>query len=163
MEFYDIAGLVKGANAGEGLGNQFLSHIREVNAIVEVIRVFESNEIIHVEEKVDPIRDLEIINTELILKDLDTIEKRLAKIEGEARSGDKQKIKDLEVIKKIKDGLNKNILVINLGEGMPASRQEFLSQPILEELNLLTAKQQIYLLNGNEGDVSEELKIKSNY
>ncbi|MEK7634552.1 MAG: redox-regulated ATPase YchF [Patescibacteria group bacterium] len=160
VEFYDIAGLVKGANAGEGLGNQFLSHIREVNAIVEVIRVFESNEIIHVEEKVDPIRDLEIINTELILKDLDTIEKRLAKIEGEARSGDKQKIKDLEVIKKIKDGLNKNILVINLGEGMPASRQEFLSQPILEELNLLTAKQQIYLLNGNEGDVSEELKNK---
>src|SRR3989338_4929354 len=90
VEFYDIAGLVKGANVGEGLGNQFLSHIREVDAIIEVIRVFESNEIIHVEEKINPIRDLEIINTELILKDLDTIEKRLAKIEGEARSGDKQ-------------------------------------------------------------------------
>ena len=153
VEFYDIAGLVKGANTGEGLGNQFLSHIREVDAIIEVVRVFESNEIIHVEEKINPIRDLEIINTELILKDLDTIEKRLAKIEGEARSGDKQKIKDLEIIKKIKDGLNKNILTINLGE-------DILSQPILKELNLLTSKPQIYLLNGNESDASEELRDK---
>ena len=75
MEFYDIAGLVKGANKGEGLGNQFLSHIREVDAIVGVIRVFENAEIIHVEEKVDPLRDLEIINMELILKDLETVEK----------------------------------------------------------------------------------------
>src|SRR3989338_4894292 len=116
VEFYDIAGLVKGANKGEGLGNQFLSHIREVNAIVEVVRVFENEEIIHVEQKIDPMRDLEIINTELILKDLETVEKRLSKLEGEARSGDKQKIKDLEVIKKIKDGLDKNILVINLRE-----------------------------------------------
>ena len=153
VEFYDIAGLVKGANTGEGLGNQFLSHIREVDAIIEVVRVFESNEIIHVEEKINPIRDLEIINTELILKDLDTIEKRLAKIEGEARSGDKQKIKDLEIIKKIKDGLNKNILVINLGE-------DILFQPIIKELNLLTSKPQIYLLNGNESDASEELRDK---
>ena len=159
VEFYDIAGLVKGANAGEGLGNQFLSHIREVDAIIEVIRVFESSEIIHVEEKVDPIRDLEIINTELILKDLDTVEKKLAKIEGEARSGDKQKIKDLEVIKKIKDGLNKNILAINLEflHESASSPQEF---AFLKELNLLTAKPQIYLLNGNESDVSEELKNK---
>ncbi len=159
VEFYDIAGLVKGANAGEGLGNQFLSHIREVDAIIEVIRVFESSEIIHVEEKADPIRDLEIINTELILKDLDTVEKRLAKIEGEARSGDKQKIKDLEVIKKIKDGLNKNILAINLEflHESASSPQEF---AFLKELNLLTAKPQIYLLNGNESDVSEELKNK---
>lgn len=153
VEFYDIAGLVKGANVGEGLGNQFLSHIREVNAIVEVIRVFESSEIIHVEEKVDPLRDLEIINTELILKDLDTVEKKLAKLEGEARSGDKQKQKDLEVVKKIKDSLNKNILVINL-EG------DILFQPIMKELNLLTAKPQIYLLNGNESDVKDDLKFK---
>ena len=163
VEFYDIAGLVKGANKGEGLGNQFLSHIREVNAIVEVVRVFENNEIIHVEEKIDPLRDLEIINTELILKDLETVEKRLSKLEGEARSGDKQKIKDLEVIKKIKDGLDKNILVINLRESPPADMQDILSQPILKELNLLTSKPQIYLLNGNESDVSDELrnKIKS--
>lgn len=155
VEFYDIAGLVKGANKGEGLGNQFLSHIREVNAVVEVIRIFENSEIIHVEEKVDPIRDLEIINTELILKDLETVEKRLNKLETEARSGDKQKIKDFEIVKKIKEGLDKNILAINLDLGA-----EILSQPIIKELNLLTAKPQIYLLNGKIEDVSEELKNK---
>lgn len=160
VEFYDIAGLVKGANVGEGLGNKFLSHIREVDAIVEVIRIFENSEIIHVEEKVDPLRDLEIINTELILKDLETVEKRLAKLEGEARSGDKQKIKDLETAKKIKEILDKNILAANLGE-------EILLQPIAKEMNLLTAKRQIYLLNGKESDAGEELirrladKIKS--
>ncbi|KKQ23305.1 MAG: GTP-dependent nucleic acid-binding protein EngD [Candidatus Wolfebacteria bacterium GW2011_GWC1_37_10] len=156
VEFYDIAGLVRGAYKGEGLGNQFLSHIREVSAIVEVVRVFESSEIIHVEEKVDPIRDLEIINTELVLKDLDTVEKRFSKLETEARSGDRQKIKDLEILKKIKECLEKNNLVVGLGE-------EILNQPIAKELNLLTSKKQIYLLNGKESDVSEELKnrIKS--
>lgn len=153
VEFYDIAGLVKGANKGEGLGNQFLSHIREVNAIVEVIRVFENSEIIHVEEKIDPLRDLEIINTELILKDLETVEKRLNKLESEAKSGDKQKIKDFEIVKKLKEGLDKNLLAINLDV-------ENLSQPIVKELNLLTAKPQIYLLNGKMEDVSEELKNK---
>lgn len=99
MEFYDIAGLVKGANAGEGLGNQFLSHIREVNAIVEVIRVFESNEIIHVEEKVDPIRDLEIINTELILKDLDTIEKDWQKLKEKQEAAISRKLKIWKLLK----------------------------------------------------------------
>ena len=82
VEFYDIAGLVKGANKGEGLGNQFLTHIRETQAIVVVLRVFENPDIIHVENSVDPLRDLEIINTELILKDLETVEKRLVKAEG---------------------------------------------------------------------------------
>lgn len=155
VEFYDIAGLVKGANAGEGLGNQFLSHIKEVDAVVEVVRVFESGEIIHVEEKIDPLRDLEIINTELVLKDLDTVEKRLAKLEGEARSGDKQKAKDLELIKKIKEGLNNNLLASEI-------LKTFLDADnlLLKELNLLTAKPQIYLLNGKESDVSEELKNK---
>ncbi|MBI5306212.1 redox-regulated ATPase YchF [Candidatus Wolfebacteria bacterium] len=153
VEFYDIAGLVRGAYKGEGLGNQFLSHIKEVDAIVEVIRIFEDSEIIHIEEKVDPLRDLEIINTELILKDLETVEKRLAKLEGEARNGDKQKIKDLETAKKIKENLNKNILAIN-------SSEDVLFQPIAKEMNLLTAKRQIYLLNGKESDISEELKNK---
>ena len=77
MEFYDIAGLVKGANKGEGLGNQFLSHIRETNAIVHIVRCFKSSEIIHVETDIDSLRDLEIINTELILKDLETAEKKI--------------------------------------------------------------------------------------
>ncbi len=153
VEFYDIAGLVKGAYKGEGLGNQFLSHIREVDAIVEVIRVFESAEIIHVEEKINPLRDLEIINTELILKDLETVEKRIDKLEGEARTGDKQKQKDLETVKKICDALNKNTLAINLDD-------EILSQSVVKEMNLLTAKRQIYLLNGKENDVSDELKNK---
>lgn len=153
VEFYDIAGLVKGAYKGEGLGNQFLSHIREVDAIVEVIRVFESNEIIHVEEKIDPLRDLEIINTELVLKDLETVEKRLAKLEGEARNGDKQKIKDLEIIKKIKIALENNQLANSVEES-------FLSEAVVKEMNLLTAKKQIYLLNGKEEDVKEDLKLK---
>ncbi|MFA5083967.1 MAG: redox-regulated ATPase YchF [Candidatus Paceibacterota bacterium] len=153
VEFYDIAGLVKGANKGEGLGNQFLSHIREVNAVVEVVRCFKAGEIIHVENKVDPLKDIDTVNTELILKDLETVEKRTVKLEGEARTGDKNKIKDLETVKKIQDGLNKNILAINLN-------QELISEPVIEELNLLTSKPQIYLLNGEAEDVSEELKNK---
>ncbi len=153
IEFYDIAGLVKGANEGEGLGNQFLSHIREVNAIVEVIRCFQSDEIIHVENKVDPVRDIDIVNTELILKDLDTVEKRISKLEGEARTGDKGKIKDLETVQKVRKELDKNNLALSAGEGI-------LNEPVIKEMNLLTAKKQIYLLNGSESDVSEELKSK---
>ena len=140
VEFYDIAGLVKDASKGEGLGNQFLSHIREVSAVVEVVRCFESSEIIHVENKVDPSKDIDTVNTELILKDLETVEKRIAKLEGEARAGDNKKIKDFETVKKIRDGLNKNILAINLDK-------ELLNEPAIEEMNLLTAKPQIYLLN----------------
>ena len=153
VEFYDIAGLVKDASKGEGLGNQFLSHIREVSAVVEVVRCFESSEIIHVENKVDPSKDIDTVNTELILKDLETVEKRIAKLEGEAKAGDNKKIKDFETVKKIRDGLNKNILAVNLDK-------ELLSEPVIEEMNLLTAKPQIYLLNGAAEDVSEELKTK---
>lgn len=153
VEFYDIAGLVKGANKGEGLGNQFLSHIRETNAIVHIVRCFKSSEIIHIETDVDSLRDLEIINTELILKDLETVEKRLVSLEKESKAGDKQKIKDLEILKKIRDGLNKNILIINLDK-------EIADAPIVKGLNFLTAKPQIYLLNGDENDVSPELKEK---
>ncbi|MEK7574486.1 MAG: redox-regulated ATPase YchF [Patescibacteria group bacterium] len=153
VEFYDIAGLVKGANKGEGLGNQFLSHIREVNAVVEVVRCFELGEIIHIENKVDPLSDIDTVNTELILKDLEIVEKRIAKLEGEARTGDNKKIKDFETIKKIQDGLNKNILAINLDA-------ELINEPVIKDLNLLTAKPQIYLLNGAPEDVSEELKAK---
>ncbi len=153
IEFYDIAGLVKGANKGEGLGNQFLAHIREVSAIVQVVRCFESQEIIHVEKGVDPIRDMEIINTELIFKDLETIEKRLNKLEGEAKTGDKQKTRELETVKKIRDGLVKNILTINIDN-------DLVNEPVIKELSLLTAKPQIYLLNGKESDVSDKLKNK---
>lgn len=149
VEFYDIAGLVKGANKGEGLGNQFLSHIRETQAITLVLRVFSDPEIIHVENTVDPVRDFDIINTELILKDLETVEKRLSKLEGEARSGDKEKVRQFEVLKKVKEDLEKNNLTFS-----------HKNEPAVEELRLLTAKKQIYLLNGDESDVSPELKEK---
>lgn len=152
IEFYDIAGLVKGAYKGEGLGNQFLSHIRETNAIIHIARCFKASEIIHVETEVNPLRDLEIVNTELILKDLETVEKRLNSIEKEVRTGDKQKLKNSEILKTIKENLNKNILAINSGE--------IVAEPIIKELNLLTAKPQIYLLNGGEEDVDSELKEK---
>ncbi|MBI2592578.1 MAG: redox-regulated ATPase YchF [Candidatus Colwellbacteria bacterium] len=153
VEFYDIAGLVKGANKGEGLGNQFLSHIRDVKAIVQVVRCFPAGEIIHVEKDVNPLRDIDIVNTELILKDLETVNKRLSKLEGEARTGDKQKINDFETLKKVKETLDKGILAFNLGK-------EVVSGPAVTELNLLTAKSQIYLLNGSESDASSELKEK---
>jgi len=142
VEFYDIAGLVRGANKGEGLGNQFLSHIRETNAIVEVLRCFKSAEIVHVENSVDPIRDMEIINAELALKDLDTVEKVLKSLEAEARSGKKDAQKDLEVAKKAHERLLKGELLVDLRH-----------EPIVKKLQLLTAKPQVYLLNGSPEDV----------
>jgi ribosome-binding ATPase YchF (GTP1/OBG family) len=157
VEFYDIAGLVKGANKGEGLGNQFLSHIRETNAIVQVVRCFQSDEIIHIEQKVDPVRDLEIVNTELILKDLETIDKRIAKLESEARGGNHNKIKELEFIKELKNFLSDGNLAINFPKLSALNPQEVM---FLKEMNLLTAKPQIYLLNGKESDVNLGLKNK---
>jgi len=152
VEFYDIAGLVRGANKGEGLGNQFLSHIRETNAIVEVLRCFKSAEIIHVENSVDPIRDMEIINAELAFKDLDTIEKVLKSLEAEARSGKKDAQKDLEVAKKVHERLLRNELLVDLRH-----------EPIVKKLQLLTSKPQVYLLNGDPEDVPAGLveKIKA--
>src|SRR3989344_3935543 len=151
VEFYDIAGLVKGANKGEGLGNKFLSHIRETQAIVVVLRVFKNPEIIHVEGAPDPLRDLEIINAELILKDLETIEKRLSSLENEKKSGDKKAEKNLEVLNKIREELGAGNLAV-----------KYASEEIVRELQLLTAKKQIYLLNGTEFEVPVELlqKIK---
>ncbi len=153
VEFYDIAGLVKGASQGQGLGNQFLSHIREVNAIVHVVRCFERSDIIHVEETVNPLRDIEIIHNELILKDLDSIQKRLGKAESEARSGDKQKIKDVEFLKQLEATLLAEKPLFVLG-------RDILTEPLIKELSPLTTKPQLYLLNGSESDVSQELKDK---
>jgi ribosome-binding ATPase YchF (GTP1/OBG family) len=152
VEFYDIAGLVRGAYKGEGLGNQFLGHIKETQAIVIVLRVFSDSQIIHVEETVNPLRDLEIINSELILKDLETVSKRMERLEKEAKAGDKKAQKNLEILKKIYEKLNKGELIF-----------EFSNEPIVLELNLLTAKKQIYLLNGQKEEVPEDLilKIKS--
>ncbi len=152
IEFYDIAGLVKGANKGEGLGNQFLSHIRETQAIVQVLRCFPSEEIIHVENSVDPIRDLDIINAELALKDLDTIEKIWKKTESEAKTGKKEAIKELEVLRRAKEVLTAGKLLT-----------DFKDDPVIQGVQLLTAKAQLYLLNGRAEDVPAKLveKIKS--
>ena len=109
FEFTDIAGLVKGASKGEGLGNKFLSHIREVDAIVEVVRCFKDSSIIHVEGEVDPIRDIEIINLELILADLEIIENRISKIEKKAMTTkDKESLQELEALKKAQSALLDN-------------------------------------------------------
>ncbi|OGY57189.1 MAG: hypothetical protein A3D47_01385 [Candidatus Colwellbacteria bacterium RIFCSPHIGHO2_02_FULL_43_15] len=153
VEFYDIAGLVKGAYKGEGLGNQFLSHIRDVRAVVQVVRVFKAGDIIHVENDVNPIRDIDIINTELVLKDVETVDKRVQSLEKESKSGDKEKIKAFDVMKRVKEGLATGMEVRRMGD-------EILSSPAVEELSLLTSKPQMYLLNGAEGDVTEELKEK---
>lgn len=150
VEFYDIAGLVKGASQGQGLGNQFLSHIREVQAIAHVVRCFSNNDIIHVEQEIDPMRDLHIIHNELILKDLETVQKRIGKVEGEARTGDKQKIADLAFLKKLEETLLNEKLISNLNA-------ETLQHSFLKELALLTSKPQIYVLNGEGSDVSQAL------
>jgi len=151
VEFYDIAGLVKGANKGEGLGNKFLSHIRETQAIVVVLRIFKNPEIIHVEGAPDPLRDLEIINAELILKDLETIEKRLSSLETEKRSGDKKAEKNFSILNKIHEELGAGNLAV-----------KYAVEEIVRELQLLTAKKQVYLLNGGEFDVPDRIlqKIK---
>ena len=104
-DFIDIAGLVKNAHQGEGLGNQFLAHIREVDAICQVIRAFENEKINHVEGRVNPVEDIEIINTELIMKDIETVNKRLEKIRKQARSGDKKLVEELEGINELKEKL----------------------------------------------------------
>jgi len=151
VEFYDIAGLVKGAHLGEGLGNQFLSHIKEVSAILQVIRCFKKEDIIHVEGSVGPLRDFETIKTELILKDLETVERRLDKAESDARSGKKEAIDFRDAVKEIKIWLEEEKFLVN------ATGAIDLHKNIFKNLNLLTAKPQIFLLNGEEKDVPAEL------
>jgi ribosome-binding ATPase YchF (GTP1/OBG family) len=159
VEFYDIAGLVKGANKGEGLGNQFLANIRETQAIVIVLRVFQNDDIIHVENSVDALRDMEIINSELILKDLEVVEKRFAKVEAEARTGKKEAIQDRDVLARLKKMLEDGSLPISDA----ALAEEIAGNPRLSDLNLLTLKRQLYLLNGTPAEVPAALleKIRS--
>jgi hypothetical protein len=151
VEFFDIAGLVKGANKGEGLGNQFLSRIRETNAIVQVVRCFSNPDIVHIYATVDPKEDIETINTELILKDLETLEKRLEKAEKETKTGNKNFMAELNLLGKTKKFLTEGCLLVNvLGE-------EELKSPVIQGLNLLTTKKQIYLLNGKREEISNEV------
>ena len=114
IEFVDIAGLVKGASAGEGLGNKFLSQIRNVDSIVHIVRCFNNKNITHVNENINPIRDVEIINTELILRDIESIEKRTKSIEKLAKSGDKASKKELDLLYVILENLNNGNLVIDM-------------------------------------------------
>jgi len=148
VEFHDVAGLVRGASKGEGLGNQFLAHIREVDAVCVVLRCFEGGDIVHVENTVHPVRDLEIINTELIFKDLETVEKRLMSASKEVRSGDKNAIAECKELEFIKGGLEEGKLV----------RKIALETNYYKQINLLTAKKQLFLLNGTSDDISDELK-----
>lgn len=150
FEFTDIAGLVKGASKGEGLGNKFLSHIREVDAIVEVVRCFEDKNIIHVEDEIDPIRDIEIINLELILADLEVIGNRIDKIKKKAMSTkDKESLLEMEALTKAKDALERNI---------PLRIVDFTNeeQEMLKSYSFLTIKPIIYLANVKESEVADE-------
>ncbi len=146
FEFTDIAGLVRGASKGEGLGNKFLANIREVDAICQVVRCFEDANITHVDQDINPIRDIETINLELILADLDQIDKRLGRIERQAKMKDKEFLEEYNALIKIKDGFE---------QGIPArlaklSKDEKQS---VKHLQLLTLKSMLYVANVGEGDV----------
>lgn len=146
VEFVDIAGLVKGASEGEGLGNQFLSHIRECDAIGQVLRLFKDDNVIHVHGGVDARRDLEIIETELILADLQTVTKRVGKARNDAKSGDKKKAAYLVLIEKIEAALQAGKKAIDL----ELNDEEKIE---LNDLHLLTAKPFLYILNVSEDDL----------
>ena len=153
MEFVDIAGLVEGASTGEGLGNKFLANIRETDAIGHVVRCFEDDNIVHVQGKVDPIADIEVINAELALADLDTCEKALTKIQKKTKAGDKESLKQKEVLAKIIDSLSagKMLKAINL------TQDEI---KIISSFNLLTLKPVMYIANIAESEDENNEQVK---
>lgn len=152
FEFIDIAGLIRGASLGEGLGNKFLSHIREVDAICEVVRCFDDSNIIHVEGNTDPIRDIEIINIELVLSDLEVVEGRIGRIEKKAiATKDKESLAELAILKRIQESLLKNIPVRKI---IYTEEEEKIMRPF----NLLTSKPIIYLANVKETDLNKPNK-----
>ena len=146
VEFVDIAGLVKGASQGEGLGNQFLSHIRECDAIAQVIRVFEDKNVTHVHDSIDPKRDIEIIETELIMADAQTLEKRITKAQSEAKTGDKKKVAYLEILQKIDKNLGEGKKVVDID----LSDEE---KEAIRDLHMLTAKPLLYIANVHEDEL----------
>ncbi len=156
VEFVDIAGLVKGASRGEGLGNKFLSHIREVDAICQVVRCFEDSNVVHVDGSVDPIRDIETINLELIFADIETVDKRLDKARKSLKA-DKKFQFEIDLLEKIKKGLE---------DGLPARALEYSDEEkeIVKDLFLLTTKPIIYIANISESQLEapdrEEMVIK---
>ncbi|MGI6656396.1 MAG: redox-regulated ATPase YchF [Desulfobulbus sp.] len=149
MEFVDIAGLVKGASQGEGLGNQFLGHIRQVDAIVHVVRCFDDDKVVHVDGSVAPLRDREVINMELMLADLDTVDKRLAKTRNQAKSGDKRLLAEVEFLSTVREQLDQGRPVRALAADAPPLQRE-----LLRELCLLTDKPVLYVANVSEADLA---------
>ena len=149
VEFVDIAGLVKGASKGEGLGNKFLSHIREVDAICHVVRIFEDTNIIHVEGNVDPLRDIETIEYELILSDMEAVERRLDRAKKMLK-GDKKYEKEIVFLEK---------LLASFSEGQPARKLEYTDDEldILKDMPLLTKKPVIYVANISEDDIASDI------
>src|SRR3989344_353076 len=154
VEFVDIAGPVKGAASGEGLGNKFLSHIREVDAIAEVVRIFKDDKIIHVEKQIDPLRDIEVINLELILADLETVTKRLGSIQKDVKAHKKEALAEAAVLEKVRKALEDEKL---------SSQTELHDEEkaILEQMHLLTMKPILYVLNFSEATENEEATVVS--
>jgi len=150
IEFYDIAGLVKGASRGEGLGNKFLANIREADAIVYVLRAFINKDIINVQSEINPIADKDILDTELLLRDIKTIDKRLDSIEKASKAKEKEALKELALLKKIRDFLEKGEIL---------SEQNFTEEEKenIFQYQLLTMKQRIYLLNGGDKEIPQEI------
>ena len=140
MEFVDIAGLVAGASKGEGLGNKFLSHVRETDAIAHVVRCFENDDVVHVSGKVDPVSDIEIINTELALADLDTVERALLRAEKQTRSGDKEMVARVALLTSVRDSLNDTGNARHLGLDKEQKK-------LVRDLHLLTMKPVVYIAN----------------
>ncbi len=153
VEFVDIAGLVKGASVGEGLGNKFLTNIREVDVIAEVVRIFEDENVHHVEGRIDPMSDIEVINLELIMADMQTVTKRRGNIAREVKRNDKEAIAEDAVLAKIEKALDDGLLA----NSVELSEQEI---PFVKALHLLTMKKILYVLNTKDGkkDIPAELK-----
>lgn len=149
MEFVDIAGLVKGASKGEGLGNQFLGHIRQVDAVANIVRCFDDDNVVHVDGSVDPLRDIDVIQTELNLADLEAVERRIIRIRKLAASGDKGAKAELEVLEKLNAGLN---------DGQPARMVDLGKDgaSLVASLNLITMKPVMYVANVSEDDLAGE-------
>ena len=147
IEFVDIAGLVKGASKGEGLGNKFLSHIRNVDSIIHVVRCFDNQNVTHVEGNLDPIRDIEIIETELLIKDIESLDKRIDRLKKSVKSGDKQSIKEKELIEKLLPKLNN-------GEMVHAISFNDEEVNILKSFSLLTNKPILYIANVDDREIA---------
>lgn len=147
VEFVDIAGLVKGASDGEGLGNQFLTNIRETDAIAEVVRIFEDDNIIHVDGKINPLKDIEVINLELILADLQTVTKRLSNLQKEVKAGKKEAVAESALLERIKGALEAGKLARSV-------EPTDLEKPFLKSFHLLTSKPFMYILNKKAGGVN---------